>query len=227
MSVPDIAAEPATMPKLYLLTPPVITPEVVDTLAGILDRHEVACLRLALAASGEEEVKRAVESVKPLAEDADLPIVIENHYRLVEPLGLHGVHLTDGSRSVRKARKALGAQAIVGASCGASRHEGLTAGEAGADYVSFGPVAETQLGTSEPAAIETFAWWHEIVELPVVAEGGLSHEHARHLAPLADFFAIGPEIWSAKDPIAALEAILRAAEEGVTAQLARSEPDSE
>ncbi len=208
------AVDKPEMPGLYLLSPPLVDDAFLATLERILERVEVACLRLSLAAMGEEDVARAVERVRPLAEAADLPVVIENHYRLVAPLGLAGVHLTDGARSVRKARKALGGRAIVGAACGASRHEGLGAGEAGADYVAFGPVGDTQLGTGEPAAFETFAWWHEMIELPVVAEGGLTPARARSLAPVADFLAIGPEIWPRDDPAAALESILAAAREG-------------
>ena len=56
------------------------------------------------------------------------------------------MHLSDGARQVRAVRKALGKDAIVGAYAHASRHEGLTAGEIGADYVSFGPVGATGLG---------------------------------------------------------------------------------
>ncbi len=206
--------EAPDMPGLYLLSSPVIDDAFLAALGKILEQVEVACLRLSLAVMGEAEVGRAVERVRPLTESADLPVVIENHYRLVAPLGLAGVHLSDGARSVRKARKALGGRAIVGATCGASRHEGLGAGEAGADYVAFGPVTATSLGTGEPVAFETFAWWHEIIELPVVAEGGLTPERVRALAPVVDFLAPGPEIWSADDPVAALEALLAAAREG-------------
>ena len=56
------------------------------------------------------------------------------------------MHLGDGARQVRAVRKALGADAIVGAFARASRHEGMTAAEIGADYVSFGPVGDTGLG---------------------------------------------------------------------------------
>src|SRR4028118_212806 len=62
------------------------------------------------------------------------------HALLVSRLGLDGVPLLDAARSVRKVRKDLGDDAIVGAFCHASRHDGMTAGELGADYVSFGPV---------------------------------------------------------------------------------------
>ena len=75
-----------------------------------------------------------------MAHARDVPLVVADHYRLVARLGLDGVHLSDGARQVRAVRKALGQDAIVGAFAHASRHEGLTAGEIGADYVSFGPV---------------------------------------------------------------------------------------
>ena len=39
--------------------------------------------------------------------------MIENHVLMVERLGLDGVHLTDGARSVRTVRKNLGSDAIV------------------------------------------------------------------------------------------------------------------
>ena len=76
----------------------------------------------------------------------DLLDEYERHAMLAERYGLDGVHLTDGARSVRKIRKELGADPILGAFCAASRHDGMTAGEAGADYVSFGPVGDSGLG---------------------------------------------------------------------------------
>ena len=96
----------------------------------------------------------------------DVALVIERHILLVERLGLDGVHLTDGVRSVRKARKALGDDAIVGTYCAASRHDGMTAGEMGADYVSFGPVGDTPLGDGTTAGREIFEWWSEMIEGP-------------------------------------------------------------
>ena len=48
-----------------------------------------------------------------------------------------------------------------------------------------------------------------MIEVPVVAEGALTPELVAELAPVADFLAIGDEIWRAEDPVAAL-AILTA-----------------
>jgi len=129
---------------------------------------------------------------------------------LVPRLGLDGVHPLDGARTVRHARKELGQDAIVGAFCGTSRHEGLNAGEAGADYVAFGPVGATPLGTGDSVDPELLAWWSEVIEIPVVAEGALTEALIRELAPVTDFFGIGEEIWTAEDPAAALMRLVAA-----------------
>ena len=128
---------------------------------------------------------------------------------MAQRLGLDGVHLSDGARSVRAARKDLGPDAIVGSYCGASRHDGITAGEAGADYVSFGPVGATALGGGTRAERELFEWWSEMIEIPIVAEGALSDDLLRDLAQVTDFFGIS-EIWAEDDPSAALARMLRA-----------------
>lgn len=197
----------AETPQLYLLTPPEIDEGFPDRLARVMDGAQVACVRVACASRDEDRVLRAADAVREVTHARDVAAVIENHRALVGRLGLDGVHLTDGARSVRKARADLGADAIVGAFCGASRHEGMTAGEAGADYVAFGPVGQTALGTGERAEDDLFAWWSEVIELPVVAEGALDAAAVERLAPIADWIALGEEIWREDDPLAALLAI--------------------
>ncbi|MGB3148859.1 MAG: thiamine phosphate synthase [Paracoccaceae bacterium] len=192
-------------PQIYLITPPVIDLDSFpDRLARVLDAQQISCLRLALAGNDEFELGRAADALRQIAHDRDVAVVIDSHIALAQRHGLDGVHLLDSSRSVRAARKELGADAIVGAYCGASRDAGMTAGEAGADYVSFGPIGATVLGGKQ-AERDLFEWWSEMVEVPVVAEGALDAELIRRFAPVTDFFAIGEEIWRSEDPLAALK----------------------
>ncbi|KAJ56724.1 thiamine-phosphate pyrophosphorylase [Actibacterium mucosum KCTC 23349] len=192
-------------PQIYLITPPEFELSTFPAqLAAVLDAHEVACVRLALATLEEDRVARAADAVREVTTARDIALTIADHVQLAERFALDGVHLTDGARSVRKARKALGDDAIVGAFCGNSRHDGMTAGEIGADYIAFGPTTETALGTGEPATPELFAWWSEMIELPVVAEGNLTPDAIATLSPITDFFGIGPEIWGTDTPAAAL-----------------------
>ncbi|HEU0221318.1 MAG TPA: thiamine phosphate synthase [Paracoccaceae bacterium] len=203
-----------TSPRLYLVTPPAFEAEAfLPLLASVLDagqpRAEIACLRLSSAGAGETALRRAAEALRRATEAHDLALVIENHWRLVEPHGLDGVHLGDGPRGIREARKALGPDRIVGAHCGASRHAGMVAAEFGADYVAFGPFAhEGALGPERLADAELIRWWAEMIETPVVAEGGLSREIIAELGTAPDFLALGAELWAHPDgPVAALRAL--------------------
>lgn len=195
-------------PQIYLVTPPEFDLDTFpDRLAAVLDGAEIACLRLALATRDEDRVLRAADALRQTCHARDVAIVIERHVLLVERLGLDGVHLTDGARSIRKVRKDL-PDAIIGAHCGATRHEGITAAEHGADYVSFGPVGTTPLGDGTTADWELFQWWSEMIEVPVVAEGALTVELVEKFGPVTDFFALGEEIWTAENPLKALNTLL-------------------
>ncbi len=200
-------------PQIYLITPPAFDLETFpDQMARVLDAHEVACLRLALATTDADAVSRAADALREIAHARDIALVVGEHVQLVEKLGLDGVHLGDGPRRVRKTREALGAETIVGAFCTASRHDGITAGDAGADYVAFGPVGATGLGDGTQAPHALFEWWSDMIEVPVVAEGALDAATMRALAPVVDFFAIGEEIWRSDDPTGSLAALIAAME---------------
>ena len=196
-------------PQITLITPPAFELETFPSqLARVLDGHEIACLRLSLASKDADFLSRAADACREVAHARDVAIVIESHLGMVERLGLDGVHLLDGARSLRAARKELGVEAIIGAFCGVTRHEGIAAGEAGADYVAFGPVGATGLGDGTLAEQDLFQWWSEMIEVPVIAEGGLTADLVAAFGPVTDFFGAGPEIWGAEDPAAALKALL-------------------
>jgi thiamine-phosphate pyrophosphorylase len=195
-------------PQIYLISPPAIDRDAfAGALAAVLDARPVACFRLALSGTDEDSIARDADAMLEVCHARDVPIVIERHFRLAARLGLDGVHLPDGARLIRDARKELGDDGIVGAFCSASRHSGLSAGEAGADYVAFGPVAAGNLGDGTLADHDLFAWWSEMIEVPVVAEGGLTPDLVASLSPVADFLGVA-EIWKDDDPVAALDALV-------------------
>ena len=209
MAQNDNAQEGPETPQVYLITPPEFELSSFPAqLSRVLDDFDIACLRLSLATKDEDKIARAADLIREEAHSRDIPLVIDSHFLLVEKLGLDGVHLLDGARSVRYVRKEIGGDAVIGAFCGPSRHEGMSAGESGADYVSLGPIGETALGDGQIAETEAFEWWSQMIELPIVAEGAVNVEAVERLAPYTDFFAIGEEIWRTEDPSAALKALL-------------------
>ena len=198
-------------PQLYLITPLEFElSSFPDVLARTLDAQTVACVRLDLAVRDEDRISRAADALREVTHARDIALVVTDHVVLVEKLGLDGVHLSDAARSVRAARKALGPDAIVGAFCGTSKHDGMAAGEAGADYVSFGPLTPSLLDNGATADIELFEWWSEMIEVPVVAEGGLDAARIAQLTPYTDFFGLGDEIWQSDDPALRLGELIEA-----------------
>jgi len=81
-------------------------------------------------------------------------------------------------------------------------------------------LAKTALSArfAKPAAMtagaDLFEWWAQMIEVPVVAEGGLTDDALRSLAPFADFVALGAEVWSADDPAARLAEIAALVSDG-------------
>ena len=200
-------------PQIYLITPSEFELSTFpDQLAACLDATEVACVRLSLGTKDEDRIARAADALRMVTHERDVALVMDTHMLLVERLGLDGVHLTDAARSVKKVRKDLGDDAIVGTYCNNSRHEAMTASELGADYVSFGPIGQSPLGDGRQAELELFQWWSMMIEVPVVAEGVLDADLIRTLTPHTDFFALGDEVWGTDAPattLAELAALVR------------------
>ena len=201
----------AERPQLYLVTPPEFELSTFpDRLASVMDSWEIACVRLAMATQDEDRLSRAADALREVSHARDVALVIDTHIAMAGKLGLDGVHLTDGARSVRNVRKALGVDTIIGSFCGISKHEGMNAAESGADYVAFGPSGGTSLGDGSQAKPSLFKWWSEMIEVPVAAEGALSVDVVRDLASFTDFFAVGEEIWRSDDAVAALAELVAA-----------------
>ena len=192
-------------PQIYLILPARFElSTLLADLGAVLDDTQIACVRLDLGGADEREAMSVGDAVRNACHARDVAVVVSDHFRLAERLGFDGVHLT-GGQTYREARKTLGRDAIVGVFTGSSRHAGINAGEMGADYVSFGPVAASGLGSENVADPELFAWWSEMIEVPVVAEGGIGPEAAKALAAHVDFVGVGPDIWTSEaGPRAAL-----------------------
>ena len=196
-------------PKLYIVSPAEFEIDTfAEQLKPILDTVEVSCFRLALSTQDEKIIGKSADLVRHICHSRDVAVVIENHFLLVQKYGLDGVHLSDGSRNVGKARKNLGKDTIIGAFCGSSKHDGLIAGEAGADYVSFGPLNKTTLRDGNIAHSDLFKWWSTMIEIPVLAEGALDKKVIGELKNLTDFLAFGDELWQKKNPLNELNDLL-------------------
>jgi len=167
-------------------------------LAATLDAADVACFQLYLDAADDDAYSAAAAALAPVCQQREVAFLLNARHHLVAATGADGVHVQG---PVNGLRKKLPEGAILGAGCGHSRHEAMEAGEAGADYVSFGPWA--------PEAAEALAWWQMMMELPCVAAGGLGLDTvAAAKTAGADFILLRGAVWDAPEgaPAAAARA---------------------
>lgn len=192
--------------RLYLITPPALdVPRFRDTLAAALDAGDVAAVQLRLKGVDDDAIRRAAEVLRPVAQDRGVAFLMNDRADLAVETGCDGAHVGQGDGDLAAARRLLGPDLTLGATCHDSRHLAMEAAEAGADYVAFGAFFPT--GTKETRHRpdpEILTLWSDVTEIPCVAIGGIT---AQNCAPLvragADFLAVVSAVWNHPDGAAA------------------------
>ena len=199
--------------RLYLITPAVLAPaRFRDTLAEALDAGDVAAVQLRLKAWSDEDLTRAIDVLRPVAQSRGVAFLLNDRPDLAVQTGCDGAHVGQEDMAAPRARQALG-DLMLGVTCHDSRDLAMQAGQAGADYVAFGAFYPSS--TKQPPAMaepDILTWWSELMELPCVAIGGITAENCAPLVRAgADFLAVSAAIWSHPDgPGAGVRAFIAA-----------------
>lgn len=185
------------MCQLYLITPPRLSPELVEALRDALAGGDVAAVQIRLKDNTREEIRAGAPELIRIIQDAGVAAILNDDAELADELGCDGVHIGQDDGRVKDARAIMGKERTIGVTCHDSKHLAMIAGEAGADYVAFGafyPTTTKQAPTqAEP---DVLRWWVELFELPCVAIGGITVENAAPLIEAgADFLAVSSGVW--------------------------------
>lgn len=166
--------------------------------------RRVPCVLIRPPAGGVLEprsTKRLIEQ----AQAGNAAALIADNAELARTLRADGVHLSwskTQNERFAEARSILGQRTIIGADAGRSRHDAMTLGEAGADYVAFGiPAHVEDRATARERQRDLIEWWSELFEIPCVALDVETREDAQRLAQAnADFVALAvPQRASAQE----------------------------
>jgi thiamine-phosphate pyrophosphorylase len=148
----------------------------------------------------------AVKAVTPIAQQAGAAVLIEGEPGLVRTLGVDGLHVEGSVAAVKAAVAALKPDYIVGAGAVQSRHDAMSKGELGPDYVMFGPLS----GTRDPQQREMARWWSEVMEVPAVYSNPVT-DVAAATSEGCEFIGIGGNVWTdPRGPGAALTEVAEA-----------------
>jgi thiamine-phosphate pyrophosphorylase len=193
--------------QIYLLTPPVIedVSAFCEILKTTLAAAPVACLQIRLKDIEDSALVQAGIAITAVCHAAGVEVIVNDRPDLVEQIGADGAHIGQEDMDYYSSREVLGGDAILGVTCHNSKELAFAAAKAGADYVAFGAFFETP--TKDPKAraeLEILTWWHEAVEIPSVAIGGITVDNAKAvIAAGADFIAVCSGVWSHTDGPAA------------------------
>lgn len=172
----------------------------------VLESADIAVLFIAPAGTTPFDVA----SAKPLVDAAQakgVAVLIEGDARLARTLRADGVHLPwakEIAKHFGDARQIMGHRFIVGVDVGRSRHDAMSLGETGADYVGFGiPAHVEDRETARARQLALIEWWSEIFEVPCVAFDVETSQEAVALAQAgADFVALAIPAGFATDELA-------------------------
>jgi thiamine-phosphate pyrophosphorylase len=114
-----------------------------------------------------------------LCRSYNVPLIINNHLDLCAQIDADGLHLGATDCSLSAARRLLGADRIIGASCYNQIGLAIKAQAEGASYVAFGACYST---STKPNAVNAplslFAEANKIIHVPLVAIGGITLDNA-------------------------------------------------
>jgi thiamine-phosphate pyrophosphorylase len=198
------------LPRLYLATQPIDDPQaLLGVLADLLKAADIAAVLLRLKPSDPRTLISRIKALAPVIQDRGAALLLDGQVDLVARGGADGAHLS-GLGAFEEALPALKPDRIAGVGGLTTRHDSMTAGELGADYVLFGEPDENGQRPSTQAICDRLQWWDEVFELPSVGFAGTLEEVGAFTAG-ADFILAGDFIWSASEgPLKSLHAALEA-----------------
>ena len=196
---------PRPAPRLYLATPVVDDPAMLlAELPALLAAVDVAAVLLRLKETDQRTMISRVKALAPIVQNAGAALLLDGHVELVARGGADGAHLT-GIAALEDAMPSLKPDRIAGVGGLATRHDSMSAGEMGADYVLFGEPDARGQRPSAQAIAERLEWWAELFEPPCVGFAGSTEEAYAFVAAGADFVRVGDFIWAdPRGPRAAL-----------------------
>lgn len=199
--------ETKTRPRLILFTPPVGTTEKLAPLIGAgIKAADIASVILRAGTASDKTIVTAVEALSAPVQKSGAALLLEGHAELAIKSAADGAHFS-GIDAFEAAVKLLKPARIAGAGMLTTRHDAMTAGERGADYLMFGEPDATGKRSSRDAIAERITWWAQIFEIPCVGFATTMDEVGEFARAGADFIALD-ELWHGyREPVEALRNI--------------------
>lgn len=175
-----------------------------ETLQGVTYRDAaiqaidggMTCMQVREKHLDEEQILYVISEIKPICDEAGVPLIINDDVEICIASDADGVHLGLSDGSIAEARKLLGDEKIIGATAH-NLKEALAAEAEGADYVGVGAAfgSNSKGDAIKLPSLDLYNLITSSVKIPVIAIGGIDIDNigtlaGRHLAGVAVISAL-------------------------------------
>ncbi len=176
-SDPGIGGKPAIDYRLYMVTDrDLMSSQTIERNVEEACRGGVTLLQLREKHADTGEFIRIARSVKAIADNYGVPLIINDNVEVATAVDAAGVHVGQDDMSPAEAKKLLGGGKVVGVSV-STVEEALEAQRNGADYLGIGAMSFT---ATKPDArvvdIRTVPQILDAVAIPCVVIGGINEK---------------------------------------------------
>jgi thiamine-phosphate pyrophosphorylase len=198
-----------TIPKLHVVTPPGIAERDLATTHALLEAG-APLVQVRTKAADDRVRLQAARAVLRAVRAARATCLVNDRVDIALAAGADGVHVGADDLPATVARRLLGPELIVGATCRNAEDARRAEGE-GASYLGVGPVyaTSTKTGLPEPMGprgVETVA---AAVGVPVIAISGITADNAAEVLDAGAWgVAVVGAVYGADDPVASLHQLM-------------------
>lgn len=166
--------KPAIKPGVYLIS------HDVDILEQGL-KWNVSLIQLRDKYGNKQDFIQKARHLKALSKHYEIPFIINDYIDVAQLIDADGFHSGQDDLSVEDQRQLLGPHKLIGKTTH-TFEQGLQAKEAGADYVSVGPIWETPSKPGRAGIGFDYLKRASGLKMPYVAIGGISLENVEKLS---------------------------------------------
>jgi thiamine-phosphate pyrophosphorylase len=193
---------------LYVITDPKFSPK--NTLREKVEQAILGGARLVQYRDKGDDARRRegeVSVLLDLCRRHGVPLIVNDDVGLALKTGAHGIHIGRDDTSPLEARKHLGDQAIIGASCYADVDLALRAQEQGANYIAFGSFFTSPTKPNATRAdVALLTEGKRKLTIPICAIGGITARNSKPLIDAgADILAVVTDVFAAANTRAAAQ----------------------
>ena len=194
---------------IYLISPPKIKEdEFYKVLDKVLKTNKVNFFQLRLKNISNLKLIKISKKIKKIVKKNNVKFLINDKPILSKKIGADGCHIGQQDLNIKKSRKILGKNKIIGVTCHNSKKLAIEAKNNGADYIAFGSFFKSVTKkTPFRANLTILRWTKKKINIPTVAIGGINNSNYKKiLSSGANYIACSGYIWNNKklDPISAI-----------------------